>query len=200
MRDIARSWYTSKKENNMNIDEMQEIIKCAKSLTYFAEQCVCLCSTGYKPLKLYPKQKQILESYQDNNFTILQKTRQAGSSMLSEITALWYALFNDNKTVILMAHKLDMSRSMIFCIIEQYKKLPNYLQNPIVREDVCNIHFKNGSTISAVSSNPDSLRGYAIDLLIIDEATYFMNNYFESVFKFNFPVLSANIFSNYRIL
>lgn len=176
----------------MNINEMREIIKCAKSLTYFAEKCkIVNHQKGVMDMKLYPKQKEILETYEKNNFVILQKTRQTGSSTLNEITALWHAIIRENQTIVIMTNKLDVSWGMIQSITEIYKRLPSYLQTSIKRQTAAEIVFDNNSIIKIVSSNPDSLRGYAVNLLIVDEAAYFNNNKFENMFKSNFPCLEA---------
>ena len=61
-------------------EEYNELKQCFNNLPYFAEKIIIY---GKEKLKLYPKQKEILEEYQNNRFVINQSPRQFGKTLLS---------------------------------------------------------------------------------------------------------------------
>jgi DNA-binding transcriptional MerR regulator len=158
----------NKKEINMTIATIQEIIKCSNDLKYFGEKCT--------NIKLYECHKKVLDMYKNNNFVIFQGIRGCGKTLINKIYALHYALFNPHAVV-----SIVYANNKMF----EYGKIEfdNYINNLkfldifITKTTDKQISFSNGSTIIFNNyNNPDNFRGYAINLLILEEFAFVKND------------------------
>lgn len=98
-----------------------------------------------------------------------------GASTLTGSFALWYAMFFNNKTVLIVSKRDDdakeyLSRNVKF----PYNHLPDWMRKLWKPESVNehSIAFSNGSVIRSLTSSPDTLRSNASSLNIIDEAAF----------------------------
>lgn len=89
------------------------------------------------------------------------------TSLVSSI--LHYVLFNDDKTVALLANKGDTAREVLNRIQLAYELLPKWLQQGIVTYNRGSMELENKSRIIAGSTSSSSIRGYSISYLYIDE-------------------------------
>lgn len=82
---------------------------------------------------------------------------------------LHYVLFNDDKTVALLANKGDTSREILNRIQIAYELLPKWMQQGVVEYNKGSAVFENKSRIIAGSTSSSSIRGFSISYLYIDE-------------------------------
>jgi hypothetical protein len=82
---------------------------------------------------------------------------------------LWYILFNDVKTVALLANKGDTAKEILGKVQLAYQHLPKWLQQGVVEWNKTSFVLENQSRVFAAATSSDSIRGYAINLLFIDE-------------------------------
>ena len=155
----------------------QEYIKCAKDPEYFMKKyCYIQHPTRGRILfNLYPFQGKVLHLFRDNQFLITLKSRQLGISTLAAGYSLWLMLFHKDKNVLALATTQATARNLVSKTMFMYDQLPKWLKLPAVEKNKLSLRLKNGSKITAKSSNADAARSEAVSLLLIDEAAFIDN-------------------------
>lgn len=151
---------------------IEEIIRCGKDAAYFLKTHVKISHKvkGKIPFHTYPYQEECLESFQENRFVIINKSRQMGLSTLTAGYSLWMALFHQEKNILVIATKLEVAKNFIRSVDGMLTSLPDWLIMPdIVGRSVKHIQFSNGSQIKAIPTSTDSGRSEGVSLLAIDE-------------------------------
>ena len=100
---------------NYTPEQVQEIIKCKTDYIYFIEnycQIVTL-DHGLQLFKLYECQKKKLDIIHTNRKVILMEGRQQGKTTTSAAYILWYTLFQEAKTVAILANKATAAREVL---------------------------------------------------------------------------------------
>jgi len=155
----------------------QEYIKCAKDPAYFMKKyCYIQHPTRGRILfSLYPFQSKVLHLFRDNQYIITLKSRQLGISTLSAAYSLWLMLFHKDKNVLALATTQATARNLVSKTMFMYDELPRWLKLPAKEKNKLSLRLKNGSKITAKSSNADAARSEAVSLLLIDEAAFIDN-------------------------
>lgn len=155
----------------------QEYIKCAKDPAYFMKKyCYIQHPTRGRILfSLYPFQEKVLHLFRDNQYIITLKSRQLGISTLAAAYSLWLMLFHKDKNVLALATTQATARNLVTKTMFMYDELPKWLKLPAVEKNKLSLRLKNGSKITAKSSNADAARSEAVSLLLIDEAAFIDN-------------------------
>jgi len=155
----------------------QEYIKCAKDPAYFMRKyCYIQHPTRGRILfNLYPFQDKILHLFRDNDYIITLKSRQLGISTLASAYSLWLMLFHKDKNVLALATTQATARNLVSKSMFMYDQLPKWLRLPALEKNKLSLRLKNGSKITAKSSNADAARSEAVSLLLIDEAAFIDN-------------------------
>src|ERR1019366_4576466 len=89
-------------------EQLKEYKKCSRDPIYFTETYTKIITQDYglQPMKLYKKQKQLIKLCHENNRVLVKWARQTGkTSTLAIAYLLWYAIFNPDKTVGILANK-----------------------------------------------------------------------------------------------
>lgn len=155
----------------------QEYVKCAKDPAYFMRKyCYIQHPTRGRILfNLYPFQEGVLHLFRDHQNIITLKSRQLGISTLASGYSLWLMLFHKDKNVLALATTQATARNLVTKTIFMYENLPKWLQLPFTEKNKLSLRLKNGSKITAKSSNSDAARSEAVSLLLIDEAAFIDN-------------------------
>ncbi len=82
---------------------------------------------------------------------------------------LWYIIFNENKTVAILANKADTAREILSRIQLAYEHLPKWLQQGVIEWNKGSFELENGSKVLAAATSSNNIRGYTINLLCLDE-------------------------------
>lgn len=172
-------------------DMVSEYVKCSKDPVYFIETYMKIINVdkGLINFKLYSYQKDIINSFANNRFNIITTARQAGKSTTTCGFILWYILFNTEKTVALLANKGDTAREILSKIQLAYQHLPKWLQQGSKEWNKGSFELENNSRVIAAATSSDAIRGYAINLLFIDEAAFIQN--WEDFFTSVYPTISS---------
>ena len=152
-------------------ETISEYIKCAQDPIYFCEHYMKIVNVdkGLVPFELYDYQKDMVNAMAHNNRVVLTTSRQAGKSTTTCAFILWYILFNESKTVALLANKGETAREILGKIQLAYQHLPKWLQQGVIEWNKGSFELENGSRVIAAATSSDSIRGYSINLLFIDE-------------------------------
>lgn len=162
----------SQKEN-LRLLIQEELKRCAVDPVHFFKKYMKIQHPmkGKVNFNLYPFQEDTLQQIKDNRFSIILKSRQMGISTLMSGMSLHYMLFNSDFKILVIATKQDVAKNLVAKVQLAWDMLPGFLKQgtTIVNNNKLELKFSNGSSIRAVSSNPDAARSEALSLLIIDE-------------------------------
>jgi len=155
-------------------EDLKEYAKCMKSPAYFTEKYIKIISLdrGLVPFDLYPYQKKMFEQFQSERFNIVLACRQSGKSISACAYLLWFALFNPDKTIAVMANKGATAREMLGRITLMLENLPFFLQPGCKALNKGSIEFSNNSRIVAAATSGSSIRGMSVNLLYLDEFAF----------------------------
>lgn len=146
---------------------------------------------GFVPFELFPRQKEIIDSYVNNRWNIVTKPRQAGISTVTQAYSAIISAFadkNNPETIIVIANKLNLAKKFTKGIKDYLLQLPRWVWGPeyygtpqkekvsiFIKDSQIELELPNGSKIIAVATSTDALRGYTPTLLIFDEAAFIDN-------------------------
>lgn len=155
----------------------QEYLRCAKDPAYFMRK-YCMIQhpmRGRILFNLYPFQEKVLHLFRDSANIIVLKSRQLGISTLGAGYSLWLMTFHRDKNVLCLATTQATARNLVAKVIFMYDNLPNWLKVPTTQKNKLSMWLKNGSKITAKSSNTDAARSEAVSLLLVDECAFIDN-------------------------
>jgi len=159
---------------NWTNDEVKEYAKCMQDPAYFARRyCkVIHLDRGLVPFDLYPYQEKMFNQFNTNRFNIVLACRQSGKSISSVAYLLWFALFNTEKVIAVMANKGATAREMLGRVTLMLENLPFFLQPGCKALNKGSIEFSNNSRIVAAATSGSSIRGMSVNLLYLDEFAF----------------------------
>ena len=170
---------------------LQEYKKCMDDPVYFAEEYVKVISLdqGLVSFKLYPYQRTMFEHFKENRFSVVLACRQSGKSISACAYLLWYALFNPEKTVAILANKGATAREMLSRITLMLENTPFFLQPGSKALNKGSLEFSNNSRIIAAATSGNSIRGMSVNLLYLDEFAFVERA--AEFYTSTYPVISA---------
>jgi hypothetical protein len=172
--------------------QVSEIVKCGKDPQYFMNSYMKIQHPvkGLIKFDTFPFQDDCVEIFNEERFSIVLKSRQLGMSTLSAAYAVWLALFQRDKNILIIATKLSVAQNFISKVKTMIKSLPAWLVLPeIVTNNKQLIEFSHGSSIKAIPTSEDAGRSEALSLLIIDEAAFVRN--FDELWMGLYPTIST---------
>lgn len=154
----------------------EEYIRCASSPSYFMKKYCHIQhpKRGRILFNLYPFQERVLTLFQENNYSIVLKSRQLGISTLAGGYSLWLMLFHQDKNILCIATKQETAKNMVTKVKFMYDNLPVWLKekDKPLEDNKLTLRLNNGSQIKATSATSDAGRSEAVSLLLIDEAAF----------------------------
>ena len=178
---------------NLTEDQVREYVKCAQDPTYFIENYVKIITLdkGFVQIDLYPFQKQVVNDINNNRRVIVKAGRQVGKTTIIVGYILWYILFNQDKTVAILANKASTSREILARIKLAYEALPMWIQQGVKVWNKGDIELENGCRVLANSTASSAIRGFSISLLYLDEFAFVPSNIAEEFFTSVYPTISS---------
>ena len=174
-------------------EQVKEIIKCSQDPIYFIENYCKIVSLdkGLISFKLYDCQKIKVDTILNNRKVILMEGRQQGKTITSAACILWYTLFQENKTVAILANKSSAAREVLSRYELMYEMLPIWMQQGVKTFNKGDIELENGSKVFTAATSSSGIRGKSVNWLYIDEAAIIPNNVAEDFFTSVYPTISA---------
>ncbi|MEM4189875.1 MAG: terminase large subunit, partial [Candidatus Caldarchaeum sp.] len=148
-----------------------------------SELAQVLLSLSQPEARLYPWQEKWLDD--TSRFRILLKSRAVGGSFLIALESLLNALLTPGSTILLFSYSLRQS-------VELFRKIRNHVARwknarvkhddvvyvfPEALETKTTLEFPNESRIIALPNNPEAVRGYRADVVYVDEAAMFKDDF-----------------------
>lgn len=180
-------------KQKLTATQIKEYVKCSEDPEYFISKYVKIITLdeGFVRIKLYPFQKETIKDIHHNRKIILKAGRQVGKTTIIVAYMLWYVLFNEDKTVAILANKAKTAREILDRIKLAYEALPKWLQQGIKEWNKGTIELENNCKIMADSTASSAIRGFSISFLYLDEFAFVPNNIAEDFFTSVYPTISS---------
>jgi hypothetical protein len=180
-------------EHEFTPDQIREIIRCKNDPIYFIENyChIVTLDHGLQLFKLYDCQKRKVDTVLNNRKVVLMEPRQQGKTITSAACILWYTLFQESKTVAILANKGSAAREVLSRYQIMYENLPIWMQQGVKTWNKGDIELENGSKILTAATSSSGIRGKSVNWLYIDEAAIIPNNIADEFFASVYPTISA---------
>ena len=161
--------------------EIAELLKCQDPITgpaYFINNFFFIQhpTKGKMQYKAYTYQEKLLESYHSHRFSVNMLGRQMGKTTTAVGYLLWYAMFVDNSTILIAAHKYTGAQEIMQRLRYGYESCPDFIRAGVTSYNKQSIEFENGSRIVAQTTTETTGRGMSISLLYCDEFAYVAPN------------------------
>jgi hypothetical protein len=174
-------------------EQVQEYIKCSQDPIYFIDNyCyIVTLDSGLQLFKLYDCQKEKIKVIHENRKVILMEGRQQGKTTTAAAYILWYTIFNQSKTVAILANKATTAREILSRYQLMYENIPIWMQQGVKTWNKGDIELENGSKVFTAATTKSGIRSKSVNLLYIDEAAIIPNNIAEEFFTSVYPTISA---------
>lgn len=113
------------------------------------------------------------------------------NSITTAACVLWYLLFQENKTVAILANKGATAREILGRIQLMYENLPNWMQVGVTNWNKGSFSLGNGNSIIASSTSSSAIRGQSLSWVICDEFAFVPNNVALEFFESVYPTISS---------
>lgn len=150
---------------------LKEYKRCSEDIIYFAENYykIVHIDFGLVQIPLCDYQKDLLRQYVDERYSVVLQSRQSFKTTSTAIFILWFMLFQEHKTVAILANKGATAREILSRIQLAYEHLPKWLQQGVHSWNKGSFDLENGSKIIASATSSSAIRGMSLALCYIDE-------------------------------
>lgn len=174
-------------------EQIEERIKCMQDPIYFIQKYMKIVHVdrGLVPFDLYGFQKDLLNSYIHNRFTIAKLPRQVGKSTVTIAYILWTVLFGPMQNIAILANKASTSRDILAKLQLAYEHIPLWMQQGIVSWNKGSIELENGSKVIAAATASSAARGSTYNIIFLDEFAFVPKNIAEEFITSVYPTISS---------
>jgi len=172
-------------------DLIKEYLKCSEDPIYFAKKYIKIVHVdkGLIPFEMYDYQEEITHKITNNRRVAVLTARQSGKTTTATAIILHYILFNEFKTVAILANKGDAAREVMARVKLAYEALPKWLQQGIEEWNKGNIALENGCQVLAGTTTSSAIRGKSISFLYLDEVAFIEG--YDEFFASVYPTISS---------
>lgn len=170
---------------------LKEYMKCAEDPVYFAKNYIKIVHVdkGLVPFQMYDYQEEITGKIFNARRVAVLTARQSGKTTTAMAIILHYILFNEFKTVAILANKGDAAREVLSRVQLAYEALPKWMQQGIEEWNKGNIALENGCKIYAGTTSSSAIRGKSISFLYLDEVAFIEG--YDEFFASVYPTISS---------
>lgn len=174
-------------------EQVLEYIKCKDDPIYFITKYCRIISLdkGLIGFDLFDYQKRFIESIHKENRVVSMQPRQMGKTQTVAAYILHYTLFQDHKTVAILANKAAAAREILARYQLMYECLPAWLQQGVTTWNKGDIELENGSKVFTAATAASGIRGKSVNFLYVDETAIIPNTVAEDFFTSTYPTISA---------
>ena len=171
----------------------EEFLKCQDNPIYFIENYLKIVTLdhGLQPFKLFQFQKEMVDTFHNNRFSICKLPRQSGKSTTIIAYLLHYAIFNANVNIAILANKAAIARDLLGRLQLAYENLPKFIQQGVINWNKGSLELENGSRILAAATSSSAVRGGSYNIIFLDEFAYVPSNIAEQFFSSVYPTISS---------
>ena len=182
--------------------QVEEFIRCQDNPIYFIENYLKIVTLdhGLQPFKMFNFQKEMVDTFHDNRFSICKLPRQSGKSTTIIAYLLHYAIFNANVNIAILANKAAIARDLLGRLQLAYENLPKFIQQGVINWNKGSLELENGSRILAAATSSSAVRGGSYNIIFLDEFAYVPTNIAEQFFSSVYPTISSGKSSKVMIV
>lgn len=171
--------------------ELDELEKCQNDVHYFiANYCMIISlDDGLVPFRMFGYQKKMVDIVLANRFSIFKWPRQMGKTTVVAAILLWYAIFNEEYRIAILANKGDQSREILARLQLMYEELPWFMQVGVSVWNKGNIKLGNRSEVFTAATGGSSIRGKSVNLMYLDEFAFVENDV--DFYTSTYPVVTS---------
>lgn len=154
-----------------------EIKKCADDIYYFMDNYIRITTPkglNFPELREYQREFIYVINKKENEKIISLQPRQSGKSVSVGIWILHVFLFQKDLTIGIASNKLAMSKEFVDKVKKMFLTVPMWLQCGILNWSVSTIEGENRIKILSDTASDSSFRGFSVNYLIVDEASWIM--------------------------
>tara|TARA_Y100000389_G_scaffold41400_1_gene36099 strand:+ start:9971 stop:11590 length:1620 start_codon:yes stop_codon:yes gene_type:complete len=172
-------------------DNLKQYMRCMKDPVYFSRSYIKIVHVdhGLIPFDLYDYQEEIVNKITDNRRLAVLTARQSGKTTTAVAVILHYILFNEFKTVAILANKGDSAREVLSRVQLAYEALPKWMQQGVEEWNKGSISLENGCKIYAGTTSSSAIRGKSISFLYLDEVAFIEG--YDEFFASVYPTISS---------
>ena len=180
-------------QHDFTQQEIAEYVKCQNDPKYFIENYVKIVTLdkGLQPFKLFECQKGKVDLIMNSRKVILMEGRQQGKTVTAAACILHYTIFQEDKTVAIMANKASAAREVLNRYQIMYENLPLWMQQGVRVWNKGDVELENNSKVLSAATTASAIRGKSVNWLYIDEAAIIPNNIADEFFTSVYPTISA---------
>jgi intein/homing endonuclease len=178
---------------NFTQEQVDMYVKCSKDPIFFIKSyCKIIhIDLGLIPFALYDYQEDFINCIHNNSKTVLATARQVGKTMCTAAYLLWFVIFNAHKDSAVLANKGATSKEIMKKIQDMYCHIPYWLQAGVIEFQKTSMILENGSRIFCETTSANSIRGFSISCMLLDEFAFVPTNNAEEFFTSVWPTLSS---------
>ncbi len=104
---------------------------------------------------------------------------------------LWYAMFNDDATILIASNKYDGAQEIMHRVRYAYESVPDHIRAGVKVYNKRSMDFDNNSRIVATSTTENTGRGMSLSLVYLDEFAFVEPNIAKEFWTSLSPTLST---------
>lgn len=175
------------------IDELKACMDPVMGPLFFIQNYMYIQHSirGKEKIVLYDFQIELLQTYVNYNKSVNLLGRQLGKTTIASGYLLWYAMFNENATVLLTSNKYDGAQEIMHRIRFAYENTPDHIRDGVSEYNKRSMAFANGSRIIATTTTENTGRGMSLSLVYMDEFAFVLPNIAKEFWTALSPTLST---------
>jgi hypothetical protein len=153
---------------------LQEMDKCDQDPAYFLHKYIYVQhpKKGRMLMEQRDYQDRMINAFKDQRWCIVKSGRQTGKTATIAAFLLWFAIFHDDKYVMVASNKNAGAMDIMNRIRYAYEELPMWMKPGCEYWNKHEVVFDNGSTLISSATTDQTGRGRSISLLMLDELAF----------------------------
>jgi hypothetical protein len=171
--DIALNELLEEREWRKCCPQTRDPRKLLAAFEYFCATYVYIKHPehGRMPFNLFESQRESVDLWLRNRYSLLLKARQLGFSTLVSVYAFWSTFFYSDRVVIMLSITERDAIKLLAKAKYAYKFLPEWMKfrGPPANMTQTKMEFANESYVESLPSMSDPARGETVYMVVIDE-------------------------------
>lgn len=171
---LVKKPYLKHRYNEKQIIELKKCSDYDTGPLFFMEQFVYVQHATRGKIKFvpYPYQRELVDCYHRNRYSIALVSRQMGKTTVAAAYLLWYAMFVPDSTILIASKTGADAKEIMQKIRYAYEELPDHIRAGAKEYNKHSVMFDNNSRIISTTTTENTGRGMALSLVYLDEFAF----------------------------
>jgi hypothetical protein len=190
---LVKRAYTKVSYTKEQIDELKACMDPVTGPTFFMQNYMYIQHTtrGRQKLQLFDFQYDLINNYHNSRRSINMVSRQMGKTTVAAGYLLWFAMFNEDSTILIASNKYDGAQEIMHRVRYAYESVPDHIRAGVKSYNKRSVDFDNGSRIIATTTTENTGRGMSLSLVYLDEFAFVEPNIAKEFWTSLSPTLST---------